>query len=93
MTQTADLIKKMADFFKGEEYYEKGEDARLELSPDDVRCMNRLIHTCDLVRKNNKNKEISLQDISQAVLKMWVDKMISDSEYKMLERRIEVHKL
>lgn len=39
------------------------------------------------------DKEISLQDISQAVLKMWVDKMISDSEYKMLERRIEVMKL
>ena len=43
MTQTRDLIKKMADFFTGEEFYEKGEDARLELSPDDVRCMNYLI--------------------------------------------------
>ena len=43
MTQTKDLIKRMADFFKSEEYYEKGEDARLEFSPDDVRCVNRLI--------------------------------------------------
>ena len=43
MTQTRDLIKKMADFFKSEEYYEKGEDARLVFSPDDVRCVNRLI--------------------------------------------------
>ena len=43
MTQTRDLIKKMADFFSGEEFYEKGEDARLELSPDDVRRMNDLI--------------------------------------------------
>ena len=40
MTQTRDLIKKMADFFTSEDFYEKGEDARLELSPDDVRCMN-----------------------------------------------------
>ena len=43
MTQTRDLIKKMADFFTGEEFYEKGEDARLELSPDDVRCVIQLI--------------------------------------------------
>ena len=43
MTQTRDLIKKMADFFKDEEFYKKGEDARLELSPDDVRCMYYLI--------------------------------------------------
>ena len=43
MTQTSDLIKKMAYFFTGEEFYEKGEDARLELSPDDVRCMNDII--------------------------------------------------
>lgn len=58
MTQTRDLIKKMADFFKSEEYCEKGEDARLELSPEDVRCMNRLIHTINLVNsiseKSNK---------------------------------------
>lgn len=46
MTQTKDLIKKMADFFTSEEYYEKGEDARLELSPDDVRCMNEVIKAC-----------------------------------------------
>lgn len=46
MTQTRDLIKKMADFFTSEEYYEKGEDARLELSPDDVRCMNEVIKAC-----------------------------------------------
>ena len=46
MTQTRDLIKKMADFFTGEEFYEKGEDARLELSPDDVRCMNEIIKAC-----------------------------------------------
>jgi hypothetical protein len=45
MTQTRDLVKKMADFFKSEEYYEKGEDARLEFSPDDVRCMFHLVDT------------------------------------------------
>ena len=44
MTQTKYLLKKIADFFKSEEYYEKGEDARLKLSPDDVRCVNNLIH-------------------------------------------------
>lgn len=58
MTQTRDLINKMAEFFKSEEYCEKGEDARLELSPEDVRCMNRLIHTINLVNsiseKQNK---------------------------------------
>lgn len=46
MTQTADLIHKMAEFFRSEEFFEKGEDARLELSPDDVRCMNRIIKAC-----------------------------------------------
>ena len=50
MTQTADLIHKMAEFFTSEEFFEKGEDARLELSPDDVRCMNELIHTIGLVK-------------------------------------------
>ncbi len=46
MTQTADLIHKMAEFFKSEEFFEKGEDTRLELSPDDVRCMNEVIKAC-----------------------------------------------
>ncbi len=46
MTQTADLLYKMAEFFRSEEFFEKGEDARLELSPDDVRCMNRIIKAC-----------------------------------------------
>lgn len=55
MTQTRDLIKKMAEFFGSEEYYEKGEDARLELSPEDVRCMNRLIHTVNLVNSSSEN--------------------------------------
>ena len=54
MTQTRDLIKKMAEFFKSEEYFEKGEDARLELSPEDVRCMNRLIHTVNLVNSSSE---------------------------------------
>jgi len=54
MTQTRDLIKKMAEFFKSEEYCEKGEDARLELSPEDVRCMNRLIHTVNLVNSSSE---------------------------------------
>ncbi len=44
MTQTRDLLKKIADFFKSEEYYEKGEDARIELSPDDLRCMYLIIN-------------------------------------------------
>ena len=47
MTQTRELLEKMADFFKSEEFYEKGEDARLELSPDDVRCMNKIIKACN----------------------------------------------
>lgn len=47
MTQKADLIHKMAEFFKSEKFCEKGEDARLELSPDDVRCMNEIIKACD----------------------------------------------
>lgn len=65
MTQTKDLIKKMADFFTGEEFYEKGEDARLELSPDDVRCMNEVVKACgnaidrqavlDAMRKNHRS--------------------------------------
>ena len=59
MTQTRDLIKKMAEFFKSEEYYEKGEDARLELSPEDVRCMNRLIHTVKLVNSSSENSNKS----------------------------------
>ena len=46
MTQTADLLYKMAEFFRSEEFFEKGEDARLELSPDDVRCMNKIIKAC-----------------------------------------------
>ena len=47
MTQTRDLLKKMVDFFTGEEFSEKGEDARLELSPDDVRCMYDFIKQGD----------------------------------------------
>lgn len=58
MTQTRDLIKKMADFFKGDEYYEKGEDARLELSPDDVRCMSNLIHELEKYKAESEDKEI-----------------------------------
>ena len=58
---------------------------------------NRIIDAADEYAETEQevknDKEINLQDISQAVLKMWVDKMISDSEYKMLERRIEVMKL
>ena len=64
MTQTRDLIKKMAEFFKSEEYCEKGEDARLELSPEDVRCMNRLIHTVNLVNGSSEkpNKWIPVSE-------------------------------
>lgn len=58
---------------------------------------NRIIDAADEYAETEQelknDKEISLQDISLAVLKMWVDKMISDSEYKTLERRIEVMKL
>lgn len=61
MTQTRDLIKKMADFFTGEEFYEKGEDARLELSPDDVRCMNEVIKAC--------GNAISRQVIKEQIIK------------------------
>ena len=61
MTQTKDLIKKMADFFKSDEYYEKGEDARLELSPDDVRCMNEIIKACG----NGVSKQTVLDTISE----------------------------
>ena len=50
MTQTADLIHKMAEFFKSEEFFEKGEDARLKLSPDDVRCMNEIIKALPSVK-------------------------------------------
>lgn len=63
MTQKKDLIKKMADFFSGEEYYEKGEDARLELTTDEVRCMNEMIkgqpakgHWIKRHRKHNEVK-------------------------------------
>ena len=56
MTQTKDLIKKMADFFKGDEYYEKGENARLELSPDDVRCMSNLIHELGKYKAEKKSR-------------------------------------
>ena len=62
MTPTRDLIKKMADFFTSEEYYEKGEDARLELSPDDVRCLNRLIQhmsNLDKIRTEIEQTEIN----------------------------------
>ena len=44
----------MADFFTGEEFYEKGEDARLELSPDDVRCMNEVIKACSNAISRNE---------------------------------------
>lgn len=66
MTQTRDLIKKMADFFTGEEFYEKGEDARLELSPDDVRCMNEVIKACGNAisrHDEDKIKLVSKQDV------------------------------
>ena len=43
MTQTKDLINKMANFFNSEEYYEKDEDARMEITPDDVRCIYGII--------------------------------------------------
>lgn len=45
MTQISDLIKKFSDFFMSEEFSKKGEDARLELSTDEVRCM------CDIIRQ------------------------------------------
>ena len=60
MTQTKDLIKKMADFFTSEEYFEKGENARLKLSPDDVRCMNEIIKTygyiCHVCKVESEDK-------------------------------------
>lgn len=55
MTQTKDLIKKLTDFFAGEEFYEKREDARLELSPDDIRCINYLIH-----QRNNETSHMAI---------------------------------
>ena len=61
MTQTRDLLKKIADFFTGEEFYEKGEDARLELSPDDVRCMYDLIKQGNNVPVTNVGDLISRQ--------------------------------
>ena len=74
MTQTRDLIKKMAEFFKSEEYFEKGEDARLELSPEDVRCMKRLIYTVNLVNSSSENPnkwipvETALPEVGSKVL-------------------------
>ena len=54
----------MADFFTGEEFYEKGEDARLELSPDDVRCMNEIIKAC--------GNAISRQWLMKCVNEGWI---------------------
>jgi len=66
MTQTRDLIKKMADFFTSDEFYEKGEDARLELSPDDVRCM------CSLIQEISKDAEYTNHDITRDIINMKV---------------------
>lgn len=58
MTQTRDLIKKMADFFTGEEFYEKGEEARLELSPDDIRCMCEIIKALPPVKPQEPKTDV-----------------------------------
>lgn len=71
MTQTRDLIKKMADFFKGEEFYEKGEDARLELSPDDVRCICYLIQQ---IRKDKEDIKREIKDI-KVILDEYIQKL------------------
>ena len=79
MTQTADLIHKMAEFFKSEEYFEKGEDARLELSPDDVRCMNEIIKAC--------GNAISRDAVFNTIYKMELSNWVKDelwNEMKML---------
>ena len=62
MTQTRDLIKKMAEFFKSEEYFEKGEDVRLELSPDDVRCMYCLSCALCKIKAEIKDQADRLKD-------------------------------
>ena len=85
MTQTADLIHKMAEFIKSEEFFEKGEDARLELSPDDVRCMNEVIKACGnaiskqqaktyLYDRINRLKDDELYDIFSVI----IDDMVND---------------
>lgn len=73
MTQTADLLYKMAEFFRSEEFFEKGEDARLELSPDDVRCMNKIIKAC----RNGISR--------QAVLDLLIENGIYGYEKKIAE--------
>lgn len=70
MTQTRDLLKKMADFFMGEEFFEKGEDARLEFSPDDVRCMYGIIKQKNYVPDINVGELIR----RQAVLDLFAEK-------------------
>ena len=89
MTQTRDLIKKMAEFFKSEEYYEKGEDARFELSPEDVRCMNRLIHTVNLVNSSSEklNKWIPVE---KALPEEWKSVLVTDEDGEVLVA--ELHK-
>ena len=76
MTLTKDLIKKMADFFTSEEFCEKGEDARLELSPDDVRCMCYIIkkHIVEELKRDKCEKDISLNTINKAPTIIEADK-------------------
>ena len=45
-----ELLRKIANFFTGEEFFEKEEDARLEMTPSDLR------QIVDIVRENTRLK-------------------------------------
>lgn len=53
-----DLTHKMAEFFRGEDFYTKGEDARLELTPEELRLISAwLSENARLISKNKLLKE------------------------------------
>lgn len=50
-----ELVNKIAIFFGGEDFYEKGEEARLEFSPSELREINSLIIENSRLKEKLKN--------------------------------------
>ena len=60
------VIKKIAEFFSGKEYYEKGEEATLELSPEELR------EICNINIERIRYKEILAHQKARQ-LGMWIN--------------------
>lgn len=76
------LVHKMAEFFRGEDFYTKGEDARLELTPEELRSISALLsENARLISKNKMLKE-AVGKIKEDVQHSFVDLQDGSEEWR-----------